>query len=236
MKNNKHCKRESQLAHQFNANPIQLILGLCVILGVSAISVRANDNPAQAAARVALEQKIYELDHAQTLPLLAQVTRSEAVVKQQPGKSAANSVRANDNPAQAVARVALEQKMYELDHAQTLPAVLVTLSQAVVKQPGKSAANVTATVSEKAVTLQTAPASTTPMAAPAIVARAVVAPAAVAHHMFILMLACFILSVLLLLVLLQHSRRGNSNQDSISSGDYNSRTNPFTLRLKTGDR
>jgi competence protein ComGC len=231
MKNNKHCKKESQLAHQFNANPIQLILGLCVILGVSAISVRANDNPAQAAARVALEQKIYELDHSRTLPLLAQVTRSEAVVKQQPGKSAANSVRANDNPAQAVARVALEQKMYELDHAQTLPAVLVTLSQAVVKQqPGKSAANVTATVSEKAVTLQTTPAPTTPVAAPA-----AVAPAAVAHHMFILMLACFILSVLLLLVLLQHSRRGNSNQDSISSGAYNSRTNPLTLRLKTGD-
>ena len=90
MKNSKHCKRESQQAHQFNANPIQLILGLCVVLGVSAISVQANDNPAQAAARVALEQKMYELDHPQTLPLLAQVTRSEAVVKQQPGKSAAN--------------------------------------------------------------------------------------------------------------------------------------------------
>jgi sensor c-di-GMP phosphodiesterase-like protein len=184
MKNNKHCKRESQLAHQFNANPIQLILGLCVILGVSAISVRANDNPAQAAARVALEQKIYELNHPRTLP-----------------------------------------------------AVLVTLSQAVVKQPGKSAANVTATVSEKAVTLQTTPAPTTPVAAPAAVARAAVAPAVVAHHMFILMLACFILSVLLLLlVLLQHSRRYNSNQDSISSGADNAQANPFTLRLKTGDR
>ena len=182
MKNNKHCKSESQQqqAQQFNANPIQLILGLCVILGVSAISVRANDNPAQAAARVALEQKMYELDHPQTLPLLAQVTRSEAVVKQ---------------------------------------------------QPGKSAANVTAIVSKKAVTPQTALVLSTPVAAPA-----AVAPAAVAHHKLILMLACFIPSFLVLLVLLQHSRRGNSNQDSISSGDYNSRTNPFTLRLKTGDR
>ena len=87
MKNNKHCKRESQPARHFNANPIQLILGLCVILGVSAISVPAADNPAQAAARVALEQKMYELDHPQTLPAVP-VTRSEAVVKQ-PAKSAA---------------------------------------------------------------------------------------------------------------------------------------------------
>ena len=89
MKNNKHCKRESQPAHQFNANPIQFILGLCVVLGVSAISVRAADNPAQAAARVALEQKMYELDHAQTLPPPVQVTRSQAVVKQ-PVQYAAN--------------------------------------------------------------------------------------------------------------------------------------------------
>jgi hypothetical protein len=184
MKNNKHCKRESQQAHQFNANPIQLILGLCVVLGVSSLSVRANDNPAQAAARVALEQKMYELDHPQTVPPPAPVTRSEAVVE----------------------------------------------------QPGKSAANATATVSEKAVTPQTAPAPTTPVAAPATGAPTAGAPAAVAHHMLILMLACFILSVLVLLVLLQHSRRGNSNQDSTSSGAYNSRANSFTLRLKTGDR
>jgi hypothetical protein len=82
MKNNKHCKKESQQVQQFNANPIQFILGLCVVLGVSAISVRAADNPAQAAARVALEQKIYELDHAQTLPPPVRVTRSEAGVEQ----------------------------------------------------------------------------------------------------------------------------------------------------------
>jgi hypothetical protein len=87
MKNNKHCKRESQPAHQFNANPIQFILGLCVVLGVSAISVQANDNPAQAAARVALEQKMYDLDHQQTLPVVS-VAPSQAVMKQQTGKSA----------------------------------------------------------------------------------------------------------------------------------------------------
>jgi hypothetical protein len=198
MKNNKHCKSESQQqqAQQFNANPIQLILGLCVVLGVSAISVQANDNPAQAAARVALEQKMYELDHPQTLP----------------------------------------------------PPVRVTRSQAVVKQPVKYAANVTGTVSKKAVTPQTAPAPATPVAAsvavapvavaPVAVAPAAVAPVAVAHHVLILLLsllilACIILSLLLLKLRLQNSR---SNQDSTSNDTYYAQANPVTLRLKTGNR
>jgi hypothetical protein len=159
MKNTKYCKSESQPTHQFNANPIRLILGLCVVLGVSAISVRAADNPAQAAARVALEQKMYELDHAQTLPPPVQVTRSEAVVK----------------------------------------------------QPVKYAANVTGTVSPKAVTPQTTPASATPEAASAAVASVAVAPAAVAPHMSILLLSlvtlvCIISSLLLLKFRLQNSR------------------------------
>jgi hypothetical protein len=173
MKNNKNCKRESQSAHQFNASPIQFILGLCVVLGVSSISVRADDNLAQAAARVALEQKIYELDHSQALL-----------------------------------------------------AVPVTHSAAVVKQPGKAAASVTGTVSEKVVTPQIALAPATPVAAsaavastdvtPAAVAPAAAAPAAAAHHLLIpmlslLILACFILSLLLLKALRQNSRRYSSN-------------------------
>jgi uncharacterized membrane protein YciS (DUF1049 family) len=206
MKNNKYCKSESQPAQQFNANPIRLILGLCVVLAVSAISVRANDNPAQAAARVALEQKMYELDHAQTLP----------------------------------------------------PPVRVTLSQAAVKQPVKYAANVTGTVSPKAVIPQTAPASATPVAAsvavapvavaPAAVASvavasvavapAAVAPAAVAPRMLILLLsllilACIILSLLLLKLRLQNSRY---NQDLTSDDTYYAQPNRVTLRLKTGNR
>ena len=196
MKNNKYCKSESQPAQQFNANPIQFILGLCVVLGVSAISVQANDNPAQAAARVALEQKMYELDHPQTL----------------------------------------------------LPPVRVTLSEAVVKQPVKYAANVTGTVSPKAVIPQTAPASATPVAAsvavapvavaPAAVASVAVAPAAVAPRMLILLLsllilACIILSLLLLKLRLQNSRY---NQDLTSDDTYYAQPNRVTLRLKTGNR
>ena len=151
MKNNKHCKKESQSAHQFNANSIQFILGLCVVLGVSAITVRAVDTPAQAAARVALEQKMYELDHPQTL----------------------------------------------------LPPVRVTRSEAAVKQPVQYAANVTAIVSQKAVTPQTAPAPTTPVTAPAIGALATGAPAAGAPHMLILLLSLLIVGIILSLLLLK---------------------------------
>ena len=119
MKNNKPCKSESRRAHQFDAMKIGISLGVCLVLGASLISVRAVDTPAQAAARVALLQKIYELDHAQTPP-----------------------------------------------------PVLVASAKTVVKQPRESAAGVIGTVSEKAVTPQTAPATTSPVAAPTPVAPA----------------------------------------------------------------
>ena len=78
------------------------------------------------------------------------------------------SVRANDTPAQAAARAALEQKLNDLSHPQTEPPPATnTPSGAVVVQPGQSATNVTETVPAKAVTPQTAPAATTPVAAPA---------------------------------------------------------------------
>ena len=44
----------------------RILLGLCVFLGAGFISVRAADNPAQAAARAALVQKLNELDHPRT--------------------------------------------------------------------------------------------------------------------------------------------------------------------------
>jgi hypothetical protein len=160
MKNNIHCKKENRRAHQFNAVTIRIFLGLCVILGASFISVRAADTPAQAAARVALLQK-----------------------------------------------------MNELDNAQTPPPVLVASSKAVVKQPGKSAANVTGTLAEKAVTSQTTPAPITPVAAPA-----AVAPAMSRLILSILILSILIPSLLLLKFLLRNSRNYGSGQDSTSSG------------------
>ena len=160
MKNNIHCKKENRRAHQFNAVTIRIFLGLCVILGASFISVRAGDTPAQAAARVALLQK-----------------------------------------------------MNELDNAQTPPPVLVASSKAVVKQPGKSAANVTGTVAEKTVTPQTTPVPITPVAAPA-----AVAPAMSRLILSLLILSILIPSLLLLKFLLRNSRNYGSGQDSTSSG------------------
>ena len=165
MKNNIHCKKENRRAHQFNAMTIRIFLGLCVILGASFISVRAADTPAQAAARVALLQK-----------------------------------------------------MNELDNAQTPPPVLVASSKAVVKQPGKSAANVTGTLAEKAVTSQTTPAPITPVAAPAAVASVAVAPAMSRLILPLLILSILIPSLLLLKFRLRNSRSYGSGQDSPSSG------------------
>jgi hypothetical protein len=100
------------------------------------------------------------------------------------------SVRAADTPAQAAARAALVQKLNQPDDppTQSLPATN-TLSQAVVKQPAKSATTVTETVPERAATPQTipvaalaaiAPAAVSPGAAPATVRHVAVAPAPVA--------------------------------------------------------
>jgi hypothetical protein len=78
MKANTYSQQESRRMHPFNANhrrsechniPLnhfmkaRIVLGLCVLLGAGFISARAADNPAQAAARAALEQKLNELDH-----------------------------------------------------------------------------------------------------------------------------------------------------------------------------
>jgi hypothetical protein len=43
-----------------------IVLGLCILLGAGFISARAADNPAQAAARAALLQKLNEPDRPQT--------------------------------------------------------------------------------------------------------------------------------------------------------------------------
>jgi hypothetical protein len=185
MKEKKLCGWESRRAHQFNASSVQLanrlnrpwgcspkrlqvdhfmviriFLGLCVVLGAGCISVRAADNPAQAAARVALEQKLSQPDAWEPQPL---------------------------TPA-------------------TTPSV------AVVKQPVKSAANVTGTVSKKAVTPQTAQAPTTPMAAPA-----AAAPDRLLLIMSLLIISFLTMSFLLLKLLRQNSRHYGSDQASTSS-------------------
>ena len=44
-----------------------IVLGLCILLGAGFISARAADNPAQAAARAVLLQKLNEPDQPRTM-------------------------------------------------------------------------------------------------------------------------------------------------------------------------
>lgn len=82
------------------------------------------------------------------------------------------AVRADDTLAQAAASAALEQQLKEPVNSQTQPPLASdTNSRAVVVPPGKSAPNITGTVSTNAVTPPTAP-----VAAPARKASAVVTP------------------------------------------------------------
>ena len=91
MKDIKLCEGKNRRAYQFNAMKIRIILGLSVVLGAGSISVRAADNPAQAAARVVLEQKLSQPDAWDPQPLTpAAITLSRAAVEQ-PVKSAANA-------------------------------------------------------------------------------------------------------------------------------------------------
>ena len=57
--------------HQMDIMKTKIVLSLCILLGLGFISARAADNPAQAAARAALQQKLNELDHPRTLVLPA---------------------------------------------------------------------------------------------------------------------------------------------------------------------
>jgi len=138
----------------------RIILGLCVVVGVGCLSVQAADNPAQAAARMALEQKLSRPDAWEPQPLTSAT-------------------------------------------APTTPAV------AVVARTVQYAANITGTVSPKAVTPQTARASTTPLAA------------AVPHLLLLVMLLLIIsfltMTFLVLKLLRQNSRDYGTPQASTGS-------------------
>jgi hypothetical protein len=96
-----------------------------------------------------------------------------------------------DNPAQAAARAALEQKLQQPNAWEPQPLTEMTSlpSVAMVEPSGKSVAGVARTASAKAVTPQTVPATTPRVAAPVpaapvVMASASVAPAVVASATF----------------------------------------------------
>jgi len=103
------CRRElielalGMLAMQLkmdNFTKIIIVLGLCLILGAGSISLSAADNPAQAAARAALLQKLNEPDGPHTRSLPATNPPSEAVVEQ-PAKPAKDTTETVPEKAEA---------------------------------------------------------------------------------------------------------------------------------------
>jgi hypothetical protein len=91
------------------------------------------------------------------------------------------AIRADDTPDQAAARAALEQKMAELDHAQSPPpadansvAAVAKLAESNITEPNISASEA---VSTTAAALRMALADTVPVIAPAAEVPATVAPA-----------------------------------------------------------
>lgn len=70
-----------------------ILLGLCVALVANCASIRAADNPDQAAALAALNQKLYELNHPGTQP--SADTNAATATAVPPAKSAINQTHAS---------------------------------------------------------------------------------------------------------------------------------------------
>jgi hypothetical protein len=166
---------------------------LCVALVAMGISVRADDTPAQAAARAALEQKLYELDHPEAQ---APSETNAAVTETQPAASAtkatntvlaapvdadfATEIPAANASAQAAALAAMEQKMNELNEQQagSTPDTNAAATPVVVPANEASAAATPVTESPSAeAPMAVAPAITSATVVPVSAAPAVVAPA-----------------------------------------------------------
>jgi len=150
------------------------------------ISARADDNPAQAAARAALEEKMQELDaqeatNAEVPPPAAVVTPSAPAQEQPAPPAAVTTIPATpeaqpaattpaetqpapaiipaDNDAQAAVRAALDAKMQELD-AQEAATNSVTL-------PVITIAPTAAAPAQAAPVVETPPMQAAPVQAPA---------------------------------------------------------------------
>jgi hypothetical protein len=108
----------------------RFLLAVCAVtVCASFTSVRADDNPAQAAARAALEQKMRELNaqssQTNTAPAApqketpsAQTAPSAAIQTPPPAATETSTPPMTTNTAaQAAAQAALEEKMHELDMA-----------------------------------------------------------------------------------------------------------------------
>jgi len=82
---------ENRRAPRSQAMKIRIILGLCAVLAANCVSVQAADNPAQAAARMALELKLRQPDAWEPQALTPVTLSSSVVVAQPPVKSEAQT-------------------------------------------------------------------------------------------------------------------------------------------------
>jgi pyruvate dehydrogenase E2 component (dihydrolipoamide acetyltransferase) len=117
-------------------------------------------------------------------------------------------VHAADNPAQAAARAALEQKLSRTDAWEPQPLTVFTnLPSIAVAEPASKVAGVAGLVSAQAAAPQAAPAPITPAVAAAPAAPAVTASALVAPVMSPLVVSFLILSLLVVSGLLLKVRQ-----------------------------
>jgi hypothetical protein len=163
-----------------NSMKIRIALGLCFVLGASFISVRAADTPAQAAARVALIQKLNQSDNSPSQPLTATNTLSVAVVEQ-PAKSATSATETV--PAKAVT-------------PQTDPVAITPVAAPVAVTPAAVVAPVAAS-----------PAPVAPAVAPVAVSPAAVAPTRSFLILSLLFMSLLLISLLILSLLLLKLRQ-----------------------------
>lgn len=111
----------------------RILMSLCVALAANCVSVRADDTPAQAAARAALDQELRQLNrldagtsnaNSATSPTRSAepMANGPATPAQKPSvpvpeAAPASAAPAEDTSAQAVALTALKRKMDELNRA-----------------------------------------------------------------------------------------------------------------------
>jgi len=164
---------------------------LSVALVATGISVRAEDTPDQAAARAALEQKLYELDHpeaqtpsqANSAPAATQpaapATNATIAAVAAPASTApaetgfTTNLPAANPSAQAAALAAMEQKMDELNQLQAGSTSDTNATATPVAIPANEASAAATPVTES-------PSAEAPMAIAPTIASAKVAPVSAA--------------------------------------------------------
>jgi hypothetical protein len=187
----------------------RILTGLCVALVANCASVRADDTPAQAAARAALEQEFYHLDHSNAVPsnvnsatLPAQSAESTTntatapntlkgpAVQTAPSAASVNNTSVSASEAAPASRVPVENASAQAVALAALKQKMKELNRAATVQPAET--NFAATIpttptaapvreaSVAATPVTETPAAEAPVARTPAITSAAVAPASAA--------------------------------------------------------